>query len=124
MPFVLEYIEKLITLEDIYQAGFIVEGGCHDATILLERVDKKIEQLKIALTEEIKRLESVHANNPVLLKIGKEHIIKSNEKLIKRWISFKKGGDAYDEFMKTAEKTKAENLEILKGYGIDADQFE
>ncbi|GEM_PF-717646 len=124
MPFVLEYIEKLITLEDIYQAGFIVEGGCHDATILLERVDKKIEQLKIALTEEIKRLESVHANNPVLLKIGKEHIIKSTEKLIKRWISFKKGGDAYDEFMKTAEKTKAENLEILKGYGIDADQFE
>ncbi|MCR4888256.1 MAG: hypothetical protein K5979_03605 [Ruminococcus sp.] len=114
MPFVLEYIEKLNTLEDIYQAGFIVDGASHDAIILLQRIDEKIEKLKKRLSEKIKEIESFHANNPVLLKIEKEHIIKSNEKLIKHWTSFKKNGEAYDDYMKTVEETKEKNMKILK----------
>ena len=118
MPFVLEYIEKLNTLEDIYQAGFIVEVAYHDATILLERIDKEIEKMKKELPEKIKKAESYFADNPLLLKSNKETIMWNYERRLKYYSSLKKGGEAYDDYMKTAEETKENNLELLKEYGI------
>ena len=118
MPFVLEYLEKLKTLEDIYQAGDILPGINDDAIILLDRIDEQIEKIKKHLPEKIKMLESVHANNPASFEVLKEHYIKNHEKRIKRWTSLKKGGEAYDDYMKTAEKTKEKNMRVMENLGV------
>ncbi len=118
MPFVLEYLEKLKTLEDIYQAGDILPGINDDAIILLDRIDEQIEKIKKNLPEKIKMLESVHANNPASFEVLKEHYIKNHEKRIKRWTSLKKGGEAYDDYMKTAEKTKEKNMRVMENLGV------
>ena len=118
MPFVLEYLEKLKTLEDIYQAGDILPGINDDAIILLDRIDEQIEKIKKHLPEKIKMLESVHAKNPASFEVLKEHYIKNHEKRIKRWTSLKKGGEAYDDYMKTAEKTKEKNMRVMENLGV------
>ena len=63
-------------------------------------------------------LESVHANNPASFEVLKEHYIKNHEKRIKRWTSLKKGGEAYDDYMKTAEKTKEKNMRVMENLGV------
>ena len=115
MPFVLEFFEKSKTLEEIYQSGEITPSIRHDVIILLGKTDELIEEYKVNLPKEIARLESVHANNnPALLKIFKERTIKFTEEAIKRAASLRKGTKEYNEFIKTAEETKEQNLKTLK----------
>lgn len=114
MPFVLEFLEKPKTLEDIYQLGDIAQGIQYHTIILLERIDELIAELKKDLLKKLEMLESIHVNNPGLLKILKEKAIKDSDKTIKYFASLKKGGEAYDDYMKTSDKTKENNLKILE----------
>ncbi len=117
MPFVLEFLQKLKTLEDIYQAGEIT-GLKDDATILLGKIDNLIMELKDKLPEKIKMLETVHANNPGLLEILKEKAIKDSDRVIKYFASLEIGGEAYDDYIRTAEETKDDNLKVLEELGV------
>ena len=118
MPFVLEFLEKPKTLEDIYRLGEITSGIRHDTIILLQKIDELIKELKENLTKKIEMLESVHKDNPERLELLKKRAIEGSEKSIEYFGSFKKGGEKYDDYIKTAEKTKEENIEKLKSYGI------
>ena len=118
MPFVLEFLEKPKTLEDIYRLGEITSGIRHDTIILLQKIDELIKELKENLTKKIEMLESVHKDNPERLELLKKRAIEGSEKSIEYFDSFKKGGEKYDDYIKTAEKTKEDNLEKLKQLGI------
>ena len=118
MPFVLEFLEKPKTLEDIYRLGEITSGIRHDTIILLQKIDELIKELKENLTKKIEMLESVHKDNPERLELLKKRAIEGSEKSIEYFGSFKKGGEKYDDYIKTAEKTKEDNLEKLKQLGI------
>lgn len=114
MPFVLEFLEKPKTLEDLYQLGEITSGIRHDVIILLGKTDELIEQSKENLAKKLAMLESVHANKPEFLEFLKKRAVIDSEKLIKRAALFKKGTKEYNEFIKTAEETQEQNLKILK----------
>lgn len=114
MPFVLEFLEKPKTLEDIYQLGELISGIRYSVIILLGKTDELIEKLKNDLTKKLEMLESVHANKPEFLEFLKERAIKDSEKSIKRAASLKKGTKEYNEFIKTAEEIKDKNLKILE----------
>ena len=118
MPFVLEFLEKPKTLEDIYRLGEITRGIRYDTIILLQKIDELIKELKENLTKSIEMVESVHKDNPERLEYLKKRHIEGSEKSIKYFESFKKGGEKYDDYIKTAEKTKEDNLEKLKQLGI------
>lgn len=118
MPFVLEFLEKPKTLEDIYRLGEITSGIRHDTIILLQKIDELIKELKENLTKKIEMLESVHKDNPERLELLKKRAIEVSKKSIEYFGSFKKGGEKYDDYIKTAEKTKEDNLEKLKQLGI------
>lgn len=119
MTFVLEFFEKSKTLEDIYQLGEITSSIRNDVVVLLGKTDELIEEYKEKLSKEMTRLESVHLNkNPALLKIFKERTIKFTEEAVKRADLLRKGTKEYNEFIENAEKTKEQNLEILKALGV------
>ena len=122
MPFVLDYFDRYTTLDDIYQHGEEMSFGFYrDVIILKQKVDEHLAEREKKFPEQFQRMVSNAESNPMMrsmLETTKKKAIDSYESINQWFLERKIGGVAYDDYIKTAEKTKEDNLEKLKQLGI------
>lgn len=118
MPFVLDYFEKYVTLDSIYELGCKMTIGCfNDVIFLSDKVDEYLVVREQNFKEEIRFLtEVVYKNKPQLLETAKSESIEHFQK-VNQWFADRKvGGTEYDSYMKQANETKNENLAFFQKY--------
>ena len=122
MPFVLDYFDRYTTLDDMYQLGEEMSFGFYrDVIILKQKVDEHLAEREKKFSEQFQRMVSNAESNPMMrsmLETTKKKAIDSYESINQWFLERKIGGVAYDDYIKTAEKTKEDNLEKLKQLGI------
>ena len=122
MPFVLDYFDRYTTLDDIYQLGEEMSFGFYrDVIILKQKVDEHLAEREKKFPQQFQRMVSNAESNPMMrsmLETTKKKAIDSYESINQWFLERKIGGVAYDDYIKTAEKTKEDNLEKLKQLGI------
>ncbi|MBQ6944884.1 MAG: hypothetical protein IJN43_11245 [Ruminococcus sp.] len=122
MPFVLDYFDRYTTLDDIYQHGEEMSFGFYrDVIILKQKVDEHLAEREKKFPEQFQRMVSNAESNPMMrsmLETTKKKAIDSYESINQWFLERKIGGVAYDDYIKTAEKTKEDNLEKLRQLGI------
>ena len=83
--------------------------------------DEHLAEREKKFSEQFQRMVSNAESNPMMrsmLETTKKKAIDSYESINQWFLERKIGGVAYDDYIKTAEKTKEDNLEKLKQLGI------
>jgi hypothetical protein len=106
----------------MYQLGEEMSFGFYrDVIILKQKVDEHLAEREKKFPEQFQRMVSNAESNPMMrsmLETTKKKAIDSYENINQWFLERKIGGVAYDDYIKTAEKTKEDNLEKLKQLGI------
>lgn len=122
MPFVIEFVDRYTTLDDMYHLGErIIFGFYRDVVILKQKIDEHLAEREKEFSKQFQQMVSITESNPMtrpMLEATKKKSM-DNYNRVNQWLLDRKiGGEAYEEYMKNAAETKNANYKILTDLGV------
>ena len=121
IPFIIDFFNRYVTLEDLYLLKGMRFGFYQDIVILKQKIDEHLEERRIEFAKEFQKAIFVLENNPMmkqLTKRKKTELLEKHDRTNRWFIDRKKGGLAYEEYMSNAKHMKNRNLQLLAEFGV------
>ena len=121
IPFIIDFFNRYVTLEDLYLLKGMRFGFYQDIVILKQKIDEHLEERRIEFAKEFQKAIFVLENNPMmkqLTKRKKTELLEKHDRTNRWFIDRKKGGLAYEEYMSNAKDMKNRNLQLLAEFGV------
>lgn len=109
IPFIIDFFNRYVTLEDLYLLKGMRFGFYQDIVILKQKIDEHLEERRIEFAKEFQKAIFVLENNPMMKQLTerkKTELLEKHDRTNRWFIDRKKGGLAYEEYMSNAKDMK------------------
>ena len=121
IPFIIDFFNRYVTLEDLYLLKGMRFGFYQDIVILKQKIDEHLEERRIEFAKVFQKAVFVLENNPMMKQLAerkKTELLEKHDRTNRWFIDRKKGGLAYEEYMSNAKDMKNRNLQLLAEFGV------